>query len=62
LFVTEHRGLAALPEPGVPDFEKCGAWRTAAWRQGGRAYILSGMRYHVFVQKFRRSGRWALTG
>jgi hypothetical protein len=62
LFVTEHRGLAALPEPGVPDFEKCGAWRTAAWRQGERAYILSGMRYHVFVQKFRKSGRWALTG
>ena len=62
LFVLDGLQLARLPAGDKPDFEKCGAWRTASWQQGDMTYVLTGMKYHTFVSKFRKAGRWTMSG
>ena len=62
LFVVNRADFAELPPQGAPDFEKCGAWKTASWRQGDKTYVLTGMKYQTFVSKFRKAGRWTLSG
>ncbi len=62
LFVVDETRFADLPPQGAPDFQKCGAWRTTSWQQGGQTYVLTGMKYHTFVNKFRKSGRWTMSG
>jgi hypothetical protein len=62
LFVVEGAQFAGLPPQGTPDFEKCGGWRTTSWQHAGRTYILTGMKYQTFVSKFRKSGRWTMSG
>lgn len=62
LFVLERSQLAQLPFDGRPDFEKCGAWKTASWQQGDKTYVLTGMKYQAFVSKFRKGGRWTMSG
>jgi hypothetical protein len=62
LFVVDEAQFAGLPPQGTPDFEKCGGWRTTSWQHAGRTYILTGMKYQTFVSKFRRSGRWTMSG
>lgn len=62
LFVLNRPGFANLPPEGAPDFEKCGGWKTASWRQGDKTYVLTGMNYQTFVSKFRKGGRWATSG
>jgi hypothetical protein len=62
LFVADDIQFADLPQDGAPDFEKCGLWKTAAWRQGARTFVLSGMNFHTFVNTFRKSGRWTMSG
>jgi hypothetical protein len=62
LFVLDRPGFSDLPAEGAPDFEKCGLWKTASWRQGGKTYVLTGMNYQTFVSKFRKGGRWATSG
>lgn len=61
LFVFQHPAFADSPPEGIPDFEKCGVWKTASWRQGDTTYVLSGMKYPVFVSKFRKAGRWTIS-
>lgn len=58
LFVVNDVQLAQAPSEGAPDFEKCGAWKTASWLHGSTTYVLSGMSYHTFVNRFRKAGRW----
>ena len=58
LFVVEGMQFAELPLQGAPDFQKCGAWKTASWQHGDKTYVLTGMNYQTFVSKFRKSGRW----
>jgi hypothetical protein len=58
LFVVEGMEFAELPPEGAPDFQKCGAWKTASWQHGDKTYVLTGMNYQTFVSKFRKSGRW----
>jgi len=60
LFVVEGVQLAGLPSQGLPDFERCGFWKTAAWQQGDKTYVLSGLKAHAFVSKFRKAGRWTM--
>jgi len=62
LFVLDGSQLAQLPFDGKPDFEKCGVWKTASWQQGDKTYVLTGMKYQAFVNKFRKSGRWTMSG
>lgn len=62
LFVVEGRPFSELPAEGGPDFEKCAQWKTAAWRDGGKTYVLTGMNYQTFVSRFRKSGRWTTSG
>jgi hypothetical protein len=62
LYVAEDMQFADLPQDGVPDFEKCGVWKTAAWRKGDRTYVLTGMNYSTFISTFRKSGRWTISG
>ena len=62
LFVLEGSQLAQLPFEGKPDFEKCGVWKTASWQQGDKTYVLTGMKYQAFVSKFRKGGRWTMSG
>ena len=62
LFVLEGSQLAKLPFGGDPDFEKCGVWKTASWQQGDKTYVLTGMKYQAFVSKFRKGGRWTMSG
>ena len=62
LFVLDQPGSSNLPPEGAPDFEKCGPWKTATWRQGDKTYVLTGMNYQTFVSKFRKGGRWATSG
>lgn len=62
LFVVNGTGFAGLPTQGKPDFQKCGLWRTASWQHRGRTYVLAGMKYQTFVNKFRKSGRWTMSG
>jgi len=62
LFVLEDAQLAQLPSNDKPDFEKCGVWRTASWQQGDKTYVLTGMKYLAFVNKFRKGGRWTMSG
>jgi len=62
LFIVQGVGLSALPPQDAPDFEKCGAWKTASWQQGDKTYVLTGMKYQTFVSKFRKSGRWSMSG
>jgi hypothetical protein len=62
LFVLDRPQFSDLPADGVPDFEKCGAWKTTSWRQGNSVYVLTGMNYPAFVSKFRKAGRWSLSG
>jgi anti-sigma factor RsiW len=58
LFVVEGMQFAELPPQSAPDFQKCGAWKTASWQHGDKTYVLTGMSYQTFVSKFRKSGRW----
>jgi len=58
LFILDHPNFSDLPPKGGPEFEKCGVWKTATWRQGERVYVLTGMNYPAFVSKFRKDGRW----
>jgi len=59
LYVAEDVRFADLPQKnGAPEFEQCGVWKTAAWQNGGRTYVLTGMNYSKFVSTFRRFGRW----
>ena len=62
LFVLDRPDFSDLPAAGIPDFEKCGAWKTTSWRQGNHVYVLTGMNYPAFVSKFRKAGRWSLSG
>jgi len=62
LFVAEDVQFADLPKGGAPDFERCGPWKTTAWRNGGRTYVLTGMSYPAFVNTFRKAGRWTMSG
>jgi len=62
LFIVEGVRLTALPPQDAPDFEKCGAWKTASWQQGNKTCVLTGMKYQTFVSKFRKSGRWTMSG
>lgn len=62
LLVTEGIQFADLPKAGTPDFERCGHWKTAAWQDGRRTYVLTGMTYPAFVNKFRKAGRWTMSG
>jgi len=62
LFVMDRPPFSDLPAAGNPDFEKCGSWKTTSWRQGNNVYVLTGMNYPAFVSKFRKAGRWSLSG
>ena len=62
LFVIDHTNFPDLPATDAPDFEKCGPWTTASWRFSGSTYVLTGMKNNTFVQKFRRDGRWDMSG
>lgn len=61
LFVLDRAPFSDLPPVGAPDFEKCGAWKTASWCQGNKTYVLTGMNYATFVSRFRKAGRWILS-
>ena len=62
LFIVDGASFTDLPAQGTPDFQKCGAWKTASWQHGGNTYVLTGMKYQTFVSKFRKSGRWTISG
>jgi len=62
LYVLDRPPFSDLPPAGAPDFEKCGAWKTASWSQGDKTYVLTGMSYQAFVSRFRKAGRWILAG
>lgn len=62
LFVVDGVQLAQLPPDNIPDFEKCGSWKTASWRRGDTTYVLTGMKVHAFFAKFRKGGRWTMSG
>jgi len=62
LYVFDRAPFSDLPPVGAPDFEKCGAWKTASWRQAGKTYVLTGLNYATFVSRFRKAGRWILSG
>lgn len=62
LFVMDDLRLAQMPVNDQPDFEKCGVWRTASWQLGNTTYVLTGMKYQAFVNKFRKGGRWTMSG
>ena len=62
LFIVDGTSFTDLPAQGTPDFQKCGAWKTASWQHGGNTYVLTGMKYQTFVSKFRKSGRWTISG
>lgn len=62
LFLLEGLQMAQMPPNDKPDFEKCGVWKTASWQQGGTTYVLTGMKYQTFVNKFRKGGRWTISG
>lgn len=62
LFVIDGVTLTDAPGEGTPDFEKCSGWKTAAWQQGGQTYVLTGMNYQTFVNRFRKYGRWTTSG
>jgi hypothetical protein len=62
LFVVDETQFAGLPPFGTPDFQKCGGWKTTSWQRGNQTYVLTGMKYQTFVSKFRKSGRWTMSG
>ena len=62
LFVMDRAPFSDLPPAGTPDFEKCGVWKTAAWHLGTKTYILTGLSYQHFVSRFRKGGRWTISG
>jgi len=62
LFVVDEARFAGLPPHGTPDFEKCGGWKTTSWQHRGQTYVLTGMKYQTFVSRFRKSGRWTMSG
>jgi hypothetical protein len=62
LFVLEGTQFVDLPPRGTPDLQKCGAWKTASWQRGNKTYVLTGMKFQTFVSKFRKAGRWTMTG
>lgn len=62
LFVVDETQFAGLPPLGTPDFQKCGSWKTTSWQHRSQTYVLTGMKYQTFVSKFRKSGRWTMSG
>ena len=62
LFIVDETQFAGLPPLGTPDFQKCGGWKTTSWQRGNQTYVLTGMKYQTFVSKFRKSGRWTMSG
>ena len=62
LFVVTGTEFSDRPPDGTLDFEKCGGWKTASWQQGDKIFVLTGMKYQTFVSKFRKGGRWTMSG
>jgi anti-sigma factor RsiW len=62
LFIVNRADFPDLLPEGAPDFEKCGVWKTASWRQGDKTYVLTGLNSHTFVNKFRKGGKWTTSG
>jgi len=62
LFVIEGTHFTDPPLQETPDFQKCGAWKTTSWQHGDKTYVLSGMKFQTFVSKFRKGGRWTMSG
>jgi hypothetical protein len=62
LLMAQGLEMKGLPGPMAPDFERLGPVNTVAWRQGDRTYVLAGLKPQAFVTKFRKAGRWILSG
>jgi hypothetical protein len=62
LLISDAPRQADAPAPDQPQFEQCGPWKTVAWSRDGKTYILVGMDFPTFVEKFRRPGRWSFEG
>lgn len=62
LFVIPRGSLSDPPPLNAPDFEKCGVWKTVSWSDGDAAFVLTGVNYVNFVNKFRKAGRWTMSG
>jgi hypothetical protein len=62
LFVVTGAEFSDRSRDGTPDFEKCSGWKTASWQQGDKIFVLTGMKYQTFVSKFRKAGRWTMSG
>ena len=62
LFVVPGDRIVDQPSSEAPDFQKYGAWKTASWSEGHKTYILSGLKTQTFVTRFRKSGRWTMSG
>jgi hypothetical protein len=61
LFVTDQIEFPDAPWEHLPDYENCGRWNTTAWSQGGRTYVLVGMKYSNFTKRFYRDGQWRMS-
>ena len=62
LFVLSDMQMTRLPPDNIPDFEKCGAWKTVSWHHENKTYVLTGLKYQTFLAKFRKGGRWTMSG
>jgi len=61
LFVADQIAFADRPWEHLPDYENCGRWKTTAWSQGDRTYLLVGMKYSKFTRRFYRDGQWLMS-
>jgi hypothetical protein len=62
LLMAQGLDMKGLPGPMSPDFERLGGVNTVAWRRGDQTFVLAGLKPQAFVTKFRRAGRWVLSG
>ncbi len=61
LLVAEQIEFADRPWADLPDYEDCGRWKTAAWSQGDRTYLLIGIKYSKFTQRFYKDRQWLMS-
>jgi hypothetical protein len=62
LYVMDRTELVDVPAAGKPEFEKYGPMATASWTKADKAYVLTGFNTLSFFKKFRKAGRWVMTG
>jgi hypothetical protein len=60
--VVVERNLFEDAPTQTPQTDQWASWRTASWSKDEYSYVLTGLKTHAFIKKFRKAKRWDWEG